>query len=451
DLTNLATEIEQINNQISEIIQKIQELTKEKQLPKTTELTEAQNELLQEKENLVEQATQLREEQLSRADEFLKTTDSEHQKTLTESAARIEQANNQIAEIDQKLQGLAEEKQLPEIKKLAEERRELLQKEEELAKQMEQSQEQRAALEQEYQKTTQEKESASKKEPENKNLLEKLEAKIETIKKDLEIKLNNTQIIEKSESQTEAQLDEIRATAYRESIKTEPEIPKNWIAKEVFEQKLKDLKELLREAQAQYLSVKNKLAAEIEKLKTEKQKPEELAKKKEVKKEIEKTKPQERFSLLDILSRALIMALFLVMSLLIYWIIAFFLPYFREKNKLEKALLQKKHNLAIILLHTLLCRILHMFGYKYPVTIDPVEHLNNASRAFKSLQSDYRQISDIFLEARYSSHNILEKQVENAISSYKNIIGELKKKGSSWQKLVLRFNFVFGIQEEHPH
>ena len=153
----------------------------------------------------------------------------------------------------------------------------------------------------------------------------------------------------------------------------------------------------------------------------------------------------KKLSAMSLLMRILIGILLLILLFLLYNIIMFIFPYIREKRKLKRALSKDENKIFIVVLFKFLCRILNMFGYKYPVIIDPEEHIAKVSNTFQNLRNDLRQITLIFLEARYSSHKIVKSQVQRALNYYSNILKELKESANFLQKFILKLRFIFKI------
>ncbi len=228
----------------------------------------------------------------------------------------------------------------------------------------------------------------------------------------------------------EKRIDRVRATVYRESMKSPQgsRVQKILVKKEALEDKLESLEKETGQARKQY----SRTVAEAGKTDLEKR----------------KEKEKKKFSLFDLLIRLLILIICLILLFLIYCVIVFFLSYLKEKNKFKRASRESKYNLAIVLLYNFLCRILNIFGYRYPVVIDPEEYSIKVSRRFRNLQSDINLLTTVFLEARYSTHEIIKQQVEKALACYKNILIELKSTGTFWQKIILKLDFVFKLQTQ---
>ena len=351
----------------------------------------------------------------------------EYESILQELKIHIEQIQNEIAEIDKELQDLSQEKNILQIKASIEERRRLNARYEELAKNIEEIQKKQAHLKEEYLKAIQEKNLALINEPENVNLLNSLDDKIKALEHDLEDKTMALKSQREELNRINQAIDEVRSAVYNQSMKSDagPQIQRIWAKKEVLEERLETLKTKIEKLEEAYARIRRELAVQKE---LEKEK--EIEKKKEI-------------SLFDLLIRVLFLIIFLILLFLIYCLIAFFLPYLREKNKFKKACLKIKHNLAIVLLYNFLCRVLNIFGYTYPVVIDPEDYSIMISRKFYNLRSDASIITGLFLEARYSTHKIIKEQVEKALNSYRNILKELKNTGSFWQRIILRLDFVF--------
>jgi len=354
----------------------------------------------------------------------------EYKNNLQELERKIEEIQTEITKIDKELQEISQEEKIPEVKESIEERKRLTERYKALAKNREQLQEQQAHLKEEYLKAIQEKSVASINEPENKELLKSLEEKIKTKESNLENITKNLKTLKEELNRISETIDEVRATVYRQSMKSDKgsQIQKAWAKKENLEERLETLKEEIQTVQKEY----NRIIYELTAQKTQ----EELEKKEEKK---------EEFSLFDLLIRILILVIFSILLFLIYCVIAFFFPYLREKNKFKKTSRQLKYKLAMVLLYNFLCRILNIFGYRYPVIIDPEEYSVKVIRDFKNLRSDVNLITTLFLEARYSTHTIIKEQVETALNSYKNILKELKNTGSFWRKIILRLDFVFKL------
>ena len=354
----------------------------------------------------------------------------EYENILQELESQIEKTQNELDRIDKELKEISQKEKIPQIKELIEERKRLSERYEKLEENIEGLEKQQARLKEEYLKAVQEKNSAKVNQPENKNLLKSLGEDIQTKETDLK---NTTNILKRQREElnkTREGMNEVRSNVYRQSGKSDvrTRIQKIWDEKEVLEEGLASLKRKISQKQKEYTRIISELATLPEQ--------EDLEKEAEKKKEV---------SLFDLLIRVLILVIFLISLFLLYCIVAFFLSYWREKNKFRRAVLKNKHNLTIILLYIFLCRILNIFGYRYPVIIDPEDYAMKISQRFKNLVSDYNQITVLFLEARYSTHKIIKAQVEKALNSYRGVLKELKNSGSFWQRVILKLDFVFKL------
>ncbi len=229
-------------------------------------------------------------------------------------------------------------------------------------------------------------------------------------------------------------LDEIRTSVHRQSKKTPqgPQVQELWDKKEVWEEALESVREKVRHLQKEYASsIITKLNTQLARIFGKKEKGEGV-----------------RPSLFDVLIRILILAMFLILTFLLYCIIVFFLPFMRDKRKFKKVSRKLKHGLTIIAIYDFLCRIFNIFGYRYPVVIDPEEYSIGLIKRFGNVRSDVDLMTGVFLEARYSTHEMIKQQVENALNSYKNILRELKDRGNFWQKIILKLDFVFKLQTQ---
>ncbi|MFH1677994.1 MAG: hypothetical protein ABH914_00025 [Candidatus Omnitrophota bacterium] len=352
----------------------------------------------------------------------------EYENILQESTQQAEQAKQEIAVVNKELGSVSRETQLYQIEKLTIERNKLNEKKEELKKTIETLQEEQALVEDKCFKALEEKRLSSINEPENTGLIEKLKEDVRELDNKLENMAKKIGSLQEELAQTVEGLDEVRGAVFRESVESSAgtQIQKAWINKEVLEEKLGRIKNKITE-------IKSRLTDNI--VSQIKQEDENLEKKDKVKKDEKK--------LIDLLFRFLILIILLTLLFLLYCIIAFFLPYLKEKNKFKRLSKENKHNLCITLLYNFLCRVLIVFGYKYPLSIDPEEQLIKVARRYQNLRSDLARITNLFLEARYSTHKMIKEQEKKALSSYTNILKELKSKGSFWQQLILKFDFLF--------
>jgi hypothetical protein len=83
--------------------------------------------------------------------------------------------------------------------------------------------------------------------------------------------------------------------------------------------------------------------------------------------------------------------------------------------------------------------MLTIFGYKYPLVISAEENSNLLNRRFASVGKHIAVLTSLFQEARYSTHAITDTQAKKAHSSYLDILRELRKNGSFWQRIILSF------------
>ena len=356
---------------------------------------------------------------------------------LQELEDRIDQTLSEMDKIDKELKETSQKEEMSRVKELIEESKRLTSRKQGLKKNIEQLQRSQDLLREGYFEAVQEQSMASINKPEDKILLSSLKEKTQSFEKDLENKTKSLKNLKEELNRTNRGLDEIRHSVYRQSMKSAAgvQIQNAWVKKELLEKKLESLKKKLEELKKQYTKEMSELAASAEAI--------DLAK--TVDSEREWQAEEETIPLLDLLIRIAVVLILLILTFLLYWIIAFFTPYLREKSKFKGASLKGEFNLAIILLYNFLSRVLNLFGYKYPVVIDPEEHLITIGRRFENLQNDSFRITNLFLEARYSTHKMIREQVEKALNSYGNILTELKSTGSFWQKLILKLNFVFKI------
>ena len=422
-LQELEQQIKQIENEISQIDKQLEELSREKEIPQLKES-------IKERQRLTDKIKQAQVEQALLQEEYLNFAREKYDNLLQELAQQIKQIENEISQIDKQLEELSREKEIPQLKESIKERQRLTQRKEKLEKNVEKMQEQQALLREEYFQTVQEKNIALINEPEKKDLLKSLEEKSQDLEKELENTIKTLNRLKEDLNRVSQSLDEVRAQVYRQSMKTDaaPQIQKDWAKKEILEEKLQSLKTKMEQTQEQYNRVINELAVQ-----------------EKFKKEIESEKKKKDTSLLDLLNRILLLVMLCIIIFLIYCIFVFFLPYLKEKNKFKKASLKNKHNLAIILLYNFLCRVLNIFGHKYPVIIDPEEYSIKLNRKFKNLGGDLSLITELFLEARYSAHQLVDEQAKKGLNSYRNILKELQNAGAFWQKLILKLNFVFKL------
>jgi uncharacterized protein YukE len=360
----------------------------------------------------------------------LRHSSEEYETELEELKKLVEEIKGELAEINKQLGQISKEKGVSQIEKSVEATEKLAERYEMLAENLEELQKQQEILKQEYRGAVKEKNLVSVSEPDNKSLQEALEEKIQDLKKELARMARRIEGLNEELKRTEERIDEVRATVFRESMKIPAgnQIQKMWAKKEILMERLKSLKDKIENVQEEYIETKKELPPQA------------------VMVDLKKEAVEKEISWFDLLFGILTVLIILILAFLFYCIIAFFLPYLREKNKFKKSFQKNNYNLSVVILYKFLCRVLNIFGYKHPVIIDPKEYLIKVIRRFENLRLDYSKLTDIFLEARYSTHKIIKKQVEIALHSYGNILAKLKNAGNFWQKLILKLDFVFKLK-----
>ncbi len=350
---------------------------------------------------------------------------------LQELNTQVKKTKEEIERINKILQELAKEQEIPKIKQLIKERERLIYRREELEKSIGELQRQIELLKEEFLRTTQTESTALTEEAKNKDLLKSLKEKTQILEKSLQNAIKQLLTAKEELKRINDKIDEVREIVFHESMggaSAENRIQRMWARKEILEEKLESLEKKVKEVQEEYIETKKELSPQ--------------AVMEDLKKEAEK----KEIPWFDLLFGILAVLIILILAFLFYCIIAFFLPYLREKNRFKKSFQKNNYNLSVVILYKFLCRALNIFGYKHPVIIDPREYLIKVIRRFENLRLDYSKLTDIFLEARYSTHKIIKNQVEIALHSYGNILSELKNAGSFWQKLILKLDFVFKLK-----
>jgi len=64
---------------------------------------------------------------------------------------------------------------------------------------------------------------------------------------------------------------------------------------------------------------------------------------------------------------------------------------------------------------------------------------------FSALGNNAREFTELFIEARYSLHEIKPDKQESALEHYRVLLEELRTSGSGWQKTILGAGFLFRI------
>ncbi|MFC1658692.1 DUF4129 domain-containing protein, partial [Candidatus Omnitrophota bacterium] len=77
------------------------------------------------------------------------------------------------------------------------------------------------------------------------------------------------------------------------------------------------------------------------------------------------------------------------------------------------------------------------FGCKYQTAVSPRENLILLKRKLPNTRESMALLTGLFLEARYSNHQINQTQAEKARFSYLDILQEIRKNSSLWQKIIL--------------
>jgi|GEM_PF-5240818 len=347
----------------------------------------------------------------------------EYENKLEELKDQVKRIDQEIERINQQLSQISEDENIPQIKESIEERKRLKIRRQELLTNKTQLESQRAVLEEEYFKNVNEKTIVSLNDPQNKVMLDNLEQEIKAIEEKIEAKIKYLQTIKEELNQTETGIKEVRESVYRQAMKAGAgkEILRLWTRKELSEESLNSMSNEIKALEEEYGQLKNQLDKEAE-----------------TELEPEKIPTLHRFSILYLLRSFLTLVLILIIIYLASRAGGFLLTYLKNKRKIKRAL-QENYRSFVILIYDFLCRMLAIFGYKYPLVISAEENSNLLNRRFASAGEHIAVLTSLFQEARYSTHEITDTQAKKAYSSYLDILKELRKNGSFWQRIILSF------------
>jgi hypothetical protein len=90
-------------------------------------------------------------------------------------------------------------------------------------------------------------------------------------------------------------------------------------------------------------------------------------------------------------------------------------------------------------------RVLSVFDYRYPVVIVPEEYLKMVSKRFDTITQDMKNLTELFIEARYSFHKLSLQHEREAFEYYRSILQEIKLNTSFWQRQILNIGFLFSL------
>ncbi|MFH1338755.1 MAG: transglutaminaseTgpA domain-containing protein [Candidatus Omnitrophota bacterium] len=439
-LISIREELNRINDKIDEVREIVFRESMEASAESQIQRMWARKEILEEKLESLEKEVKSVGEEFEELNRLVREKQvelpishlpEEYERKLQELKKQVEEVRSELEEINKQLVLVSKEKNVPQVEKLVEESEKLTERNEMLAENLEGLQKQQEDLKEEYRRAVEEKNAALLSEPENKGLQESLEEKTRDLENELARMAKRIEALNEELKRTEGRMDEIRANVFRESMKAPAgnQIQRMWAKKEILMERLKSLTDKIENVQEEYIETKEEMPPQAEIV--------------EPKKEIETKK---ELSVFDLLFGILSVLIILISVFLFYCIIAFFLPYLKEKNKLKKSFQKNNYNLCVVILYKFLCRVLNIFGYKHPIIIDPKDYLIKIIRRFENLRLDCSKLTEVFLEARYSTHKIVKQQAENTLHYYGNILEELKNAGNFWQKLILKLDFVFKLK-----
>lgn len=156
----------------------------------------------------------------------------------------------------------------------------------------------------------------------------------------------------------------------------------------------------------------------------------------------ETQKTARQITILDIILYILII---ITVVYVLRSILAFIFPYLKHKRRILRASRKEQHNLSISLIYNFLGRVLYIFGYKYPVVMLPEEYLRAINKRFAAISHYTQDLTSLFIEARYSSHQLNPEQEKQAFENYRNILQELRNSGVAWQRHILKLGFLFEL------
>ncbi len=336
------------------------------------------------------------------------------------SQEELENLQQKMKKTDQELKDLARQHELPDVEKNIQQQEDLLKEEEKISQEKEKLQNAIDKVTQEYLKMAKLQANPSPEVAGNPQALKELEDKMAGAENKIQGMVEERKAMDKKLDGISQAVAQIRSSVYRQASQTTQQIRILWDKKEEQELQLKKLKQ-------------------PQPIPPQQNKPEEKESKS---KKSETKKIARRITVLDFLLYSLII---LTIIYILKSIVAFILPYARHKRRILRASRRGEYNLSISLIYNFLGRILYIFGYKYPVVMLPEEYLGEVNKKFAVVSGYTQELTRLFIEARYSTHQLRPQDQKQAFENYRNILQELKNSGSLWQRQVLKMGFLFEL------
>jgi len=346
----------------------------------------------------------------------------------------IEKIEQKIQKTGQELKDLAQQNKLPDVEKNIQEHQKLLAQEEKINQEKKELEKALQKAKEEYLKMAEIQSNPPQDLSGNPEALKELTDKMKGAEGKIQNVVDNRKAMDKQLNKIKEAINKIRDSIYKQSAQTTQKIRILWDKKEEQQEELKKLKEGAQKSFGEGSESGQS---------TESQEANEPDKHKESKtKKPETQKTTRRINILDILLYVLIIGTIIYV---IRSILAFIFPYLKHKRRILRASRNGQYNLSISLLYNFLGRVLYIFGYKYPVVMLPEEYLKIINRRFATISSYAQDLTIIFIEARYSMHQLGLDEVKTAFEDYRNILQELKNSGATWQRRILKIRFLFEL------
>lgn len=348
----------------------------------------------------------------------------------------IEKIKQKIQKTDQELKDLAQQNKLPEVQNYIQEHQKLLEQEEKINEDKKELEKTLQKTKEEYLKMAQIQFNPPQELAGKPEALKELEDKMKNSEDKIEKMANERKAMDKQIDKIKEAINEIRDSIYKQSSQTTQKIRILWDKKEEQHEELKKVKEegkargSLAEGSALSQSMENQ----------EQNKPDKDKESKTKKTETQKTTRQ--ITILDILLYILIIVTVIHVT---RSILAFVFPYLKHKRRISRASRNGQYNLSISLIYNFLGRVLYIFGYKYPMVMLPEEYLKAINKRFAAISHYTHDLTNLFIEARYSTHQLKVDQEKQAFENYRNILQELKNSGVAWQRQILKIGFLFEL------
>jgi hypothetical protein len=149
-----------------------------------------------------------------------------------------------------------------------------------------------------------------------------------------------------------------------------------------------------------------------------------------------KEKPKKPLTILDIILYGLLL---LLAGYLIGLFFMFITPFLRHKRRVKRALREKSYNLAIALVYNYLAHVLSLLGLRYPVTILPEQYLKSLEQKCPLSQEQAQRLTLLFIEARYSFHELGEPELDEALACYHHILLDAQINSPAFSRRLVSF------------